>query len=188
MTVDAEKITIASVAAVTYKGAQGQLVSVLLSDRPADPKAFAEDTRAGAGDGVPGVFSGAWKSQHFGKRFSGLTFTFSEKGQIVDEELLVGGRNKTFSIGGDEYVLDLTSRAPQIAGRHPHQDPGRRRGPQSWRRCAIRSAGGAGEVIRRERALSRRQRAGYSERSRCTSASDRADTVRISVRVWSCRR
>ena len=85
--------------------------------RVADPKTFAEDTRAGAGDGVPGVFSGAWKSQHFGKRFSGLTFTFTEKGQIVDEELLVGGRNKTFSIGGDEYVLELTSKAPQIAGR-----------------------------------------------------------------------
>ena len=118
VTVDAETIQIASAAAVGYKSGLGQLVSVLLSDKPADPKAFAEDTRLGAGEVyVPGSFSGAWKSQHFDKRFSGYTFTFTEDGRIVDEELLVGGKDKTFSIGGDEYVLELTSKGPRLAGR-----------------------------------------------------------------------
>ena len=62
-----------------------------------------------------------------------MTFTVTEKGQIVDEELLVGGRNKTFSIGADEYVLDLTSKAPArlpgaSAPRTPVVDVGRKVG------------------------------------------------------------
>ena len=116
VSVDATTVTIASVSAVGYKSAMGQLVTVLLSDKPADDKTFAEDTRGAAPDFVPGIFSGAWKSQHFAKRLSGLTFTVNAEGKILDEELLIGGKNQTFSIG-DEYVLELTSKSPRIAGR-----------------------------------------------------------------------
>ena len=76
ISVDGKAVAVASVSAVGYKSTLGQLVSVLVSDKPADAKAFAEDTRGAGPDGfVPGVFSGAWKSQHFASRFSGLTFT-----------------------------------------------------------------------------------------------------------------
>ena len=117
VSVDANTVAITTVSAVGYKSSLGQLVSVLLSDKPADDKAFAADTREAAPDFVPGIFSGAWKSQHFTKRFSGLTFTVNSDGRILDEELLVGGKNQTFSIGSDEYVLELTSKSPRIAGR-----------------------------------------------------------------------
>src|SRR5262245_22835282 len=43
--VGATTVTITSVAAVGYKAPNGQLISVLLSDKPADAKAFATDTR-----------------------------------------------------------------------------------------------------------------------------------------------
>jgi hypothetical protein len=34
----------------------------------------------------------------------------------MSEEFLVGGRNNTFSIGNDEYVLDVKSRSPRLVG------------------------------------------------------------------------
>ena len=117
VTVDKISVSISSVSAVGYKSSLGQLVSVLLSDKPADEKVFASDTREAAPDFVPGIFSGAWKSQHFTKRLSGLTFTLNSEGRIIDEELLVGGKNETFSIGSDEYLIELTSKSPRLAGR-----------------------------------------------------------------------
>lgn len=118
VSVDANAIAIASVSAVGYKTTQGQLVSILLSDKPADEKSFAEDLRGiPANEMVPGLFSGAWKSQHFGKRFSGLTFTFNSEGKILDSEILVGGKNATFTLSDDEWVVELTSKSPRIAGR-----------------------------------------------------------------------
>jgi hypothetical protein len=115
--VDGSSVTIASGAAIGYKSAMGQLVTVLLSDQAADAKTFAEDTRGTGPDFVAGVFSGAWKSQHFAKRFSGLTFTLNDEGRIIDEEILVGGRNQTFSIGSDEYTIEVTSKTPRLVGR-----------------------------------------------------------------------
>jgi hypothetical protein len=116
--VDAEKVALMTATAVGFKGANGLMTAVLLSDKPPDAKSFAEDTKVGAGEPyVPGIFSGAWKSQHFTKRFSGFTFTFTDAGKIVDEEILMGGKNKTFSLGSDEYVLELTSKGPKVAGR-----------------------------------------------------------------------
>ena len=116
--VDAEKVALTTATAVSFKGANGVMTAVLLSDKPPDAKSFAEDTKVGAGEPyVPGIFSGAWKSQHFTKRFSGFTFTFTDAGKIVDEEILMGGKNKTFSLGADEYVLELTSKGPKVAGR-----------------------------------------------------------------------
>jgi hypothetical protein len=91
-------------------------MSVVLSDAPVDAKSFAEDTRTGAGEPlVSGLFEGAWKSQHIGKKLSGVTFTIGPKG-LMSEEFLVGGRNNTFSIGDDEYVLELKSRSPRLVG------------------------------------------------------------------------
>ena len=118
VSVDANAVAIASVTAVGYKSTMGQMVSVLLTDKPADEKEFAGDLRGiPANEMVPGLISGAWKSQHFGKRFSGLTFTISSDGKILDNEILIGGKNQTFSLSSDEWVLELTSKTPRIAGR-----------------------------------------------------------------------
>ena len=116
VTVGPTKVVLASGMAVAYKAPNGQLISVVLSDRPVDAKEFAEDTRTGAGEPlVAGLFEGAWKSQHIGKKLSGVTFTIGPKG-LMTEEFLVGGRNNTFSIGADEYVLDVKSRSPRLTG------------------------------------------------------------------------
>jgi hypothetical protein len=117
VTVGTTKVAITQGVAVGYTTPNGQLVSVLLSDKPADPKAFAADTRIGAGERyVPAIFEGAWKGQHFAKRFSGFVFTIGPKGAVLSEEYLVGGRDKTFSIGNDEYVVELKSTAPRLVG------------------------------------------------------------------------
>jgi hypothetical protein len=133
LTADAEKVVLTMATAVGYRAMNGQVVSVLLSDKAPDAKSFADDTRIGAGESyVPGIISGAWKSQHFTKHFSGFTFTFNESGRIIDEEILIGGKNQTFSLGGDEYVLELTSKGPKVAGRirtkTPVVDAGRKVG------------------------------------------------------------
>ncbi len=117
VTVGKTKVTIANAMAVGYKAPNGQLISVLLSDKPASAKEFATDTRIGAGESyVAGIFEGAWKSQHAGKELSGFTFTIGPKGTLMTEEFLVGGQNNTFMIGSDHYVLDLKSTSPRLVG------------------------------------------------------------------------
>ena len=128
VTVGKEKITLSDGMAVAYKAPNGALISVVLADKPIDRKAFAEDTKTGAGEAlVSGLFSGAWKSQHIAKKFSGFTFTIGPNG-LMDEELLVGGRNNTFSLGDDNYVLTVKSRSPRLVGtiktKAPAIDPG----------------------------------------------------------------
>jgi hypothetical protein len=118
VTVGTTKITLTSGMAVSYTAPNGPLISVLLSDKPADAQAFAADTRTGAGEPlVAGTFEGAWKSQHIGKKLSGFTFSFGPKANIISEEFLVGGRNNTFSLSGDEYVLEVKSTSPRLVGR-----------------------------------------------------------------------
>ena len=57
VTVGATKVTLANASAVSYKAPNGQLISVLLSDKPADAKAFAADTKTGPGEPlVAGLF------------------------------------------------------------------------------------------------------------------------------------
>jgi len=115
LAVGATKVTLASGGAVAYTAPNGKLISVLLSDKPADAKAFAEDTKIGAGESlVSGIVLGAWKAQHFAKKLSGVEFTIGPNG-IMDEEILVGGRNETFSLGS-EYALDLKSSSPRLVG------------------------------------------------------------------------
>ena len=115
-TVGKDKVTLSEGMAVAYKAPNGDLISVLLSDKAADAKEFATDTRTGPGEApVLGLFQGAWKSQHIGKKLSGVTFTIGPDG-LMDEEFLVGGRNNTFSIGSDNYVLAVKSRSPRLVG------------------------------------------------------------------------
>jgi hypothetical protein len=115
-TVGTTKVTLTNGMAVAYKAPNGELVSVVLSDQPVDAKEFAGDTRTGPGEPlVAGLFEGAWKSQHIAKKLSGFTFTIGPRG-VMSEEFLVGGRNNTFSIGTDEYVLDVKSRSPRLVG------------------------------------------------------------------------
>ena len=115
-TVGTTKVMLTNGMAVAYKAPNGQLISVVLSDKPVDAKEFAADTRTGPGEPlVLGLFQGAWKSQHIGKKISGFTFTIGPNG-VMDEEFLVGGRNNTFSIGSDEYVLDVKTRTPRLTG------------------------------------------------------------------------
>jgi hypothetical protein len=117
------KMTLAHGMAVAYQASNGPLISVVLADEPVDTKEFAADTKTGAGEPlVPGLFEGAWKSQHLAKKFVGVTFTIGPNG-LVSEEFLVGGRNNTFSIGTEEYVLALKSRSPRLVGTIKTKDP-----------------------------------------------------------------
>jgi hypothetical protein len=123
VTVGASKIALTSGMAVAYTTASGPAISVVLSDKPADRKAFAEDTRTGAGEPLaPGVFEGAWKSQHFGKKLSGFTFTVSGT-NIIGDEFLVGGKNNTFSLSPGEYILELKATSPRLVGRIRTKSP-----------------------------------------------------------------
>ena len=115
-TVGTTKVVLTSGMAVGYKAPNGQLISVVLSDKPVDAKEFATDTKTGPGEPlVSGLFEGAWKSQFMGKKFSGFTFTIGPNGLMTDE-FLVGGRNDAFSIMSDNYVLDLKTRTPRLTG------------------------------------------------------------------------
>jgi hypothetical protein len=124
VTVGAAKIVLASGMAVSYTAPNGALISVLLSDKPADRQEFATDTRTGPGEPLaPGLFEGAWKSQHFGKKFSGFTFSVDDKGSVIGDEFLVGGRNNTFSLSSGEYVIEIKARSPRLVGRIRTKSP-----------------------------------------------------------------
>jgi hypothetical protein len=115
LTVGRDKVTLSEGMAVAYKAPNGALISVVLADKPIDAKEFATDTKTGAGEPlVSGLFEGAWKSQHFAKKFSGFSFTIGPDG-VMNNEFLVGGRNATFSLG-DEFVLTVKSRSPRLVG------------------------------------------------------------------------
>jgi 2-polyprenyl-6-methoxyphenol hydroxylase-like FAD-dependent oxidoreductase len=62
VTVAKTKVTRASAMAVGYTAPNAQLISVLLSDKPANAKEFATNTRIGAGESyVAGIFEQATK-------------------------------------------------------------------------------------------------------------------------------
>ena len=112
------KITLANGMAVSYPSASGPLISVVLSDTMPDRQAFAADTKTGPGEPLaPATFEGAWKSQHIGKKLSGFTFTVDAASKIISEEFLIGGRNNTFSLSSDEYVIEVKSTSPRLVGR-----------------------------------------------------------------------
>jgi hypothetical protein len=118
LTVDKTKVTLQYASAVSYPGGTGRSVSMLLSDKPANPKTFAEYTRIGAGERyVPGTFEGAWAGMHAEKGFSGFTSSIDSKNQILTNQILVGGRNNMFSLSSDDLVLEVKSVSPRFAGR-----------------------------------------------------------------------
>lgn len=116
--VNENKVTVQSSSAVSYPGGTGRFVSVLLSDKPANPSTFAEYTRIGAGERyVPGTFEGAWAGMHLEKEFSGFTFTIDKDNNILTNQVLVGGQNRIFSLSPDDLVLEVTSVSPRFIGR-----------------------------------------------------------------------
>lgn len=118
LTVDKTKVTLQSASAVSYPGGTGRFVSVLLSDKAANPKTFAEYTRIGAGEHyVPGTFEGAWASMHMEKGFSGFSFSIDTKNQILNNQILVGGQDKIFTLSPDDLVLEVKSVSPRFTGR-----------------------------------------------------------------------
>ena len=124
VTVGTTKVTLTSGMAVSYTAPNGQLISVLLADKPADGQEFSTDTKTGAGEPlVAGLFEGAWKSQHIGRKLSGFTFSIGPKANIISDEFLVGGRNNTFSLGTDEYVIEIKSTSPRLIGRIKTKSP-----------------------------------------------------------------
>jgi hypothetical protein len=121
--VDAKKITPQAVSAVGYKAPNGQLISVLVSDKAADRKEFLERTRTGPGEPlVSGIFEGAWKGLHLEKALSGFVFTINTDRRIMSNEFLIGG-DEAFSIFDDDLVLELKSTAPRLTGRIRTKDP-----------------------------------------------------------------
>jgi len=118
LTVNKTKVTLRSASAVSYPGGEGRFVSVLLSDKVANPKTFAEYTRIGAGERyVPGTFEGAWASMHMEKEFSGFTFSIDTKHQILTNQILLGGQDKMFTLSPDDLVLEVKSASPRFTGR-----------------------------------------------------------------------
>ena len=103
--------------AVGYKAPNGALISVVLSDKPVDTKAFAEDTSVGSGEPlVAGIFEGAWKSQHIAKKLTGVTFTIGPDGLI---ERGIPRRRPQQDLQRRHrrvHVLKLTSRSPRLVG------------------------------------------------------------------------
>ena len=115
-TAGATKVALTNGMAVSYTAPNGQLISVLLSDKPADRKEFATDTKTGPREPLmSGLFEGAWKSQHIGNKLSGFVFTLDAEKKVIGEEFLIGGMNNTFSIG-DEYVVEVKSTSPRLVG------------------------------------------------------------------------
>jgi hypothetical protein len=116
--VDKTTVALRSASAVACPGATGRFVSVLLSDKAADPKTFAEYTRIGAGERyVPGTFEGAWAAMHMEKGFSGFTFSVDANNQILTNQILVGGQQNMFSLSPDDLVLEVKSTSPRFSGR-----------------------------------------------------------------------
>ena len=118
ITVDKTKVMVKSGSAVSYPGATGQFVSVLLSDKPMDAKTFKEYTRIGPGERyVPGTFEGAWASMHTEKQGSGFTFSMDAKQQLLTNQILIGGQDGMFTLASDDLVLEIKSVSPRLTGR-----------------------------------------------------------------------
>jgi len=124
--VNGTKVPVQHVTAVAYDTpSPGHLTSVLVSDKPADPKAFKEYTRIGPGERyVAGMITGAWVTMHVDdKTFSGFTFTLSDDKRVIQDEVLVGPREANFGILEDYLVVEVTSMSPRLVGRIRTREP-----------------------------------------------------------------
>lgn len=120
LVVNGKKVPVQQVFAVTYDTpSPGRLVTVMVSDKPVDPKTFQEYTRIGPGERlVAGMITGALVTMHAeDKLFSGFQFTFDQKQRLVFNEVLVGTRDDNFSLPDDSLVLEVKSVSPRLAGR-----------------------------------------------------------------------
>jgi hypothetical protein len=121
LTVNGTKVPVQHITAVTYDTpSPGRLISVLVSDKPADPKAFQEYTRIGPGEKVvAGIVTGAWTTMHAeDKALSGFSFTLDKENRVILDDVLVGAsRDDNFSILEDYLVVEVTARTPRLVGR-----------------------------------------------------------------------
>ena len=126
LTVDTTTVKLNSASAFSYPGGTGGYVSVLLSDKPANPKSFAEYTRIGAGERYrPATFMQAWSTIHADGGLSGLTFSVSvdARNQVDTNYVLVGGLKKMFGLSSDDLVLEVKSVSPRFTGRIRSKQP-----------------------------------------------------------------
>ena len=124
LTVDKTQVTLLSASAVSYPGGTGRFISVLLSDKSANQKSFAEYTRIGAGERyVPGTFEGAWAALHMAKGFSRFTFSIDTNNQVLTNQILVGGQDMMFTLSSDDLVIEVTSVSPRLTGRIRSKEP-----------------------------------------------------------------
>jgi hypothetical protein len=125
LVVNGKKLAVQEITAVTYDTpSPGRLVSVLVSDKPPNPKTFQEYTRIGPGERyVAGMITGAWVTMHIDKEFSGFQFTFDEKRNLILNDVMIGARDDNFSILEDELILELTSVTPRAVGRLRTKQP-----------------------------------------------------------------
>jgi hypothetical protein len=126
LVVNGTKVPVQHVTAVTYDTpSPGRLISVLVSDKPADPKTFQEYTRVGPGERyVAGIVTGAWVTMHAeDKAFSGFSFTLDKQNRPILNDVLVGKREDNFSILDDYLTVEVTSRTPRLVGRIRTKEP-----------------------------------------------------------------
>ena len=125
LTVNATKIPLQHIMAVSYETpSQGRVISVLVSDKPVNPKTFQDYTRIGPGEKyVPGMVTGAWVTMHNDKELSGFSFTIRADRTMMLNDVLVGGDANRFGLINEYLVLEITSNAPRISGRVRTKDP-----------------------------------------------------------------
>jgi hypothetical protein len=127
LVVNGTTVPVQHITAITYDTpSPGRLISVLVSDKPADPKAFQEYTRIGPGEKVvAGIVTGAWVAMHAeDKALSGFSFTLDKENRVILDDVLVGkSREDNFGILEDYLVVDVTSRTPRLVGRIRTKDP-----------------------------------------------------------------
>jgi hypothetical protein len=125
LAVNGKQVPVGHISAVAYDTpSPGRLVSVLVSDKPADPKTFREYTKLEPGEPYTAarVF-GAWVTMHMDKAFSGFHFTINAQREVILNDVLVGSRDDNFSIYEGHLVLELTSSTPRLVGRLRTKEP-----------------------------------------------------------------
>ena len=126
LVVNGTTVPVKHITAVTYDTpSPGRLISVLVSDKPADPKAFQDYTRIGPGEKiVAGLVTGAWVTMHADdKALSGFSFTLDKQNRVILDDVLVGTRDDNFSILEDYLVVEVTSTTPRLVGRIRTREP-----------------------------------------------------------------
>jgi hypothetical protein len=127
LVVNGTTVPVQHITAVAYDTpSPGRLISVLVSDKPADPEVFQQYTRIGPGERiVAGIVTGAWVAMHAeDKVLSGFSFTLDDQNRVILDDVLVGAsREDNFGILDEYLVVEVTSRTPRLAGRIRTKEP-----------------------------------------------------------------